>query len=822
MSSALARRGSKTAATACKHHPNRNYFSHSFYRRDVLSHHQNIRDMSLLWLLTAAACSPPTRLYACQTALSMTTTAIQQRRTFRAKSEQLASASRSMAMMDDTSSLLTDSTCTSTTTTTTTTTTTREKSLSKKFHPRRIGKGCDLDEIFQYLIESSHQLGRERVFKSLRTALYNASGYRVESAWRIYQQMMHHKVTDLMGPNNYGHLLNILKYGTDPTTTISRMLNVLDDLRIQQGNQRLKISLMHYSQVLFAMGRIGDAKGACALIQEIKTQGHVPLPSHFTSLAIATRNDKSYDATQEAAELMMEAMNKDQVVLENDACVTMVSLLSRQRSRGQRQQQMTKENDGIDRTVKFLEAVEYVRNKEGVDDTPTTATTKSQYNVHVYTSLISGLAQKGDATNAKRLYDKMRQQGLKPTIATRTALIEAYGRAGDFDTALKLLNRKQHTSMVTSVLTNAIRHNKWDVAEMLATPWMKKLESAKLDDKLRAALMWVKVKSDLDDARSFFDTLYQKDASYVNTVMVNHLVAGSGNQRSNEKVKESYGLHSSTGKSPSLFSQHVLVDALFKCRDVPAALTAFMSMRRQGIPDDITLAMVIRGLIMNDEDTIAWNVFRALKKDGVQPNLWAYTSMLKAYAKSNSTTGINKELVDVWPELHRAVTGRHATTESTVENNKEKVEEETPVLMPITKNPSQAYLLFRELTGFQTPNEYTYTTLIACFSKHSLARATDVFSHMCASGVKPTVQTYTAMLQACSIFRSARGALLIFRHMRDQQVAPNSATWHYLLKAFVRARVDKSNIDQIGNMAREAMGSNDNDKSNKSKRKKPL
>ena len=351
MNSALARRGSKSAATACKHHHNRNYFSHSFYRRDVLSKHQNIRDMSLVWLLTAAACGTPTRMFACRTALSTTstTTTIQQRRTFRAKSEQLASASRSMAMIDDSSSLMTDQSGTSTT---------QPNSLNKRFHPRRIGKGCDLDELFQYLNQSSHQLGRERVFKSLRAALYNASGYRVEPVWRIYQQIVHHKLTDLMGANNYGHLLNILKYGTDQRTTISRMLTVLDHLQMQEGKHQ-KVSLMHYSQVLFAMGRLGDAKGACALINEMKIQGHIPLPSHFTSLAIATRNDKRYDATQEAAELMMEAMKKDQVVLDNDACVTMISLLSRQRSQGQRQQPMTTENDGIDRTVKFLEAVEY-------------------------------------------------------------------------------------------------------------------------------------------------------------------------------------------------------------------------------------------------------------------------------------------------------------------------------------------------------------------------------------------------------------------------------------------------------------------------------
>ncbi|KAI8144356.1 hypothetical protein BJV82DRAFT_607116 [Fennellomyces sp. T-0311] len=733
MSSALARRGSKSAATACKHQ-HRNYFSNTFFRRDAIT--RNIRPTDMVWLLTATTLG-------CR---SIT------RRTLRAKSEQLAP--RTMVMVDDT--VVSEQS---------------NRRTNNPFHPRRIGKGCDLDSLFQHLAEQSHHLGPERVFKSLRAALYNASGYRAEPAWRIYQQMIHHDVTDRMSANHYGHLLNILKYGNDQTT-IARMLLVLSYIPDK--------SSMHYSQVLFAMGRVGDAAGACQLIKDMQSDGVAPSSSHFTSLAIAAKNDKHNGvAIQEAAELMMDAMKTRGMVLENDACVTMISLLSRR-------DKPSISGDGIDKTVKFLEAVESVSaQKKDEGDTP-----PARYNAHMYTTLISGLAHKGDATNAKRLYDEMRQQGLKPTIATRTALIEAYGRAGDFDTALKLLNRKhkRNHAMVTSVLTNAIRHNKWDVAEELAVPWMDRLEHAKTDDKLRAALLWIKVKSSMDEAREFFDMLYQKDSSYVNSVMVNHLVTESGNQRSQDKVKDSFDLHRLTGP-PSLYSQHLLVDALFKCRDVPAALSAFMNMRRQGIPDDITMAMVVRGLVMNDEDTTAWNVFRALKSGNLQPNLWAYTSMLKAFAKTQPSKGIPRELLALWPELHSTLSGTN----------------EAPALKPLIANPSQAYMLFREMTGYQTPNEYTYTTLIACFSKHSLARAAEVFSHMCAAGVKPTVQTYTVMLQACAIFRSARIALLVFRHMRDQQVTPNEATWHYLLKALVRARVEKAKIDEVGQMAREAM-----------------
>lgn len=666
-----------------------------------------------------------------------------------------------------------------------TNTITDDSSIHKKFHPRRIAKGCDIDGLLTYLATHRDVLGPDRVFKALRAALYNAIGYKAEPAWRIYSAMVDHRVTDRMGANHYGHLLNLLKYGSEPQT-IDRMLTVLDHMR-----QHAIVNATHCSQLLFAMARHGDIDRACQLLETMRRENIKPLASHYTSLAIAARKSGIREAGEKAAALIMDAVKKDKIMIEDEACAIMVSVLSRAQQGDQ----------DLSATIEFLEALESTvasqDNGNNVESKP------SRYNAHVYTSLIAGLADKGDAVNAKRLYDEMRLHGIQPTNATRTALLEAYSRAGDFRKALSYLRRwspvnsldKPVCSMATAVLTNAIRQDRWDIAEKLATRWMKTMDKREIDDKFRAALMWVQVKQGLGKAREFFDEMYKENREYVNAVMVNHMVIESGNIQRRDKVHESYELHKQVDPTsdPNLRSQHYYVDALFKCRDVPAALSAFMSMRRQGVPDDITMAMVVRGLVMNDEDQLAWNVFQALKLNKRIPNLWAYTSMLKAYGKKHPSQRIPRELLDMWPELYAVLKGEEHTIPTATE----------PV--PFHVSPSQACLFFRQMTGYRKPNQYTYTTLISCFAKTSFLRATEVYNAMLEDNVEPTVQTYGAMLQACAIFRQPRMALLIFQQMLDKNVTPNPITWRYLLKALLRGRSDKEDVDRVGEMARAAM-----------------
>lgn len=787
MSSALAipaRRGSKSAAAAAaicrRRHRSTKPLNHLDLRHvsfPAAKPHPN-NDISLLWLLAAGCVQRKSRVLGA-TCQSM------QKRGLRVQLRPEAVATTTEPF--DKATVKQQSYSSST-----------DGSNDNIFHPRHLAKGVDLDALFDYLAQNADRLGSTKVFKTLRAALYNASGYDAERAWRIYKAMEQHSVTHMMSANHYGHLLNILKYGKDKNA-IPRMLSVLADIRTAHAEHRLECSPLHYSQVLFTMGRIGDCAGACKIIREMKVQGIETRSSHYTSLALAARNSGNADDGQQAAKIMIAAM-EDGMALEGEACAIMVSLLARSAGPA----------GGMESTIKFLEAMEKMDSKQQQQQMEDTQSTdllpkcNARNNEHVYTSIISALARRGDVDKAKQVYDEMESNGVRRTLVTHTAMIDAYSRAGHFETATQMLKKlmrnnnskptRSHFAMATTILVNAIRKNRWDVAKDIENSWMTKLEQnpKTADDKFRAAMLWVQAVSSLERARAFFEEQYRTNPKYVNRVMVNHLVISSGNRRLRQKVQESFGLHDvvEPGSPIPMRAHHHYVEALFKCRDVPAALSAFMIMRRQGVPDDISLAMLIQGLVANNENDLAWHVFRTLKLHGFEPNLYAYTTILQVYAKERPKSGITRELMDIWPELHSILTGKPIASRS---------------LDTVIYDPSQAYQVFRELTGFKKPNVYSYTALISCFAKTGLARAVEVFSHMCADGIQPTVQTYTALLQGCAIFRNPRVALIVFQHMRDNAIEPNRLTWHYLLKALARGRVDKDKIDEIGSLARKDM-----------------
>lgn len=661
-----------------------------------------------------------------------------------------------------------------------------EKQLYSQFHPRAMNKDVNLDSLLEFLSKSS--LSPKNKFKSLRTALYNTTQYDSRKAWLIYDTMVRYQVDKYLKLNHYGFLLCILKYGD----SIQHMLTVIENMKKLHPRQDKDIDY-HISQVLFSMGRQGLVEEACHLVSSLSAKKDFkPSANHYHSLAIALKNSKTGNnnknskSIETVTKLMLEGMEQHEIVLHNTTLSTMISVLSSSQQK--------------DLTLQFLKAMDKANNKCGA-----TTTHSHPYNVYIYTSLIAGFARQGDSASAKRIFDEMRKHKVEPNQVTFSALMEAYGKGGDFTSAIRLLtdhqkrHRKVNNAMVTSLLVNAIRHNNLTVAENTVKFITKKKVKVKdMDSTLLTALIWVKTKLCMDEARKDFDLLYKEDKNLVNSIMVNHLITGYGLKGDKESVIQLYNTTVNNEKMTLSHAEekrfkHHLANALFHCRDVPAAMGVFVSMRNQNVPDDVTLAMVIQGLIMNNENNLAWRLFKTLQTDGIEPNLHAYTSILKAIGHREVDLKKKPGNSRLSPELIEAAGIRLPSLD---------------YLNSAVPSTTEALNLFRRLTGFQQPNVYTYTTLISCFAKHNISRAISIFDHMCAKGVQPTVETYTAILQGCSIFRNSQMALSVFNHMCEHRVEPNAVTWRYLLKSLLRSRVDKKQIDKIAQMAKKSLDNN--------------
>ncbi|KAI8371062.1 hypothetical protein BD560DRAFT_304669, partial [Blakeslea trispora] len=599
-----------------------------------------------------------------------------------------------------------------------------------------LNKDLNLDSLLTHL--ASHPRSPKTIFKLLRSALYNAIQYDSVKAWTIYQTMIHYRVDRYLKSNHYGHLLSILKY-EDAVETVPHMLEILQQMPPQQRTS------YHLSQVLFAMSRQGQAKEACTLMES--TPVSLLTANHYHSLAIALKHaikhkEQDHELINQVTQLMLKGMEK--TTLSNTTFSIMISILA-----------SAQHNE---RTLAFLKAMEH-QSSESQEKPP--------YNVYIYTSLIAGFARKGDVASAQQLFDQMKEHKIKPTQVTYAALVEAYGRAGHLEKAQAILQqaekrfRKPNAVMYTSVLVNAIRHSN-PIAYSIEQQIHQRLKPQEIDTMLRTALLWLSTQRNVDQARK---ELEQLPPDAVHPIMWHHLMTAYGHQRDKAHVLKAYQ-SLSQGHRVTARSKHLLTRALFYCRDVPAAMEVFLSMR-SSLPDAITCAMVIQGLVMNQEADLAWRLFRLQQ----EPNGRAYTSILKMLGHYDQMK--KKKRSDWVPE----------------------------------KVTTEALAIFRRLTGFTEPHVYTYTTLIACFAKHDLNRAISIFDHMCTQQVAPTVETYTALLQGCAIFRNSQMALNVFHHMCSRQIEPNPVTWRYLLKSLLRSRVDKEQIDRLGAMARKSIES---------------
>ncbi|KAI9471888.1 MAG: hypothetical protein EXX96DRAFT_582108 [Benjaminiella poitrasii] len=677
-----------------------------------------------------------------------------------------------------------------------------DKSLPRQFHPRNLNRDLDLDQLFDFLTMAKHRLREKRIYKTLRTALYNVAQYDDPTkAWRIYQAMVQFDVDKYLTENQYGQLLSILKYGHD---MVPNMMTVLENMKHNKG---ASLTNYHISQVLFAMSRQGLVREACDLIRSMtaetarqstnNTSLLLPNTNHFHSLAVALKNSKPTVSTIETVtELMMHAMKTRRTSLNNSTISLMVTQLTQPHCFAQLERL----------TLKFLANIDSVVSQTQYRHK------RRPFNLFIYTALITGFARQGNLKSAKQLFEEMQKHGIKQTQVTMSAMAEAYGRAGDFDALRTLLaerrvikNKSLRTLVATSMVVNAIRQKQFEVAEETVEWIEREIKPEDQDGMLRTAMLWLRTKHDMAKAREMFEGFYRQNKQWVNSVMVNHLVGGYGEQGDKEQVLRTYDLHrrcldsdnTKTTHKDNHRAQHYLTHALFQCRDVPAALSVFGTMRSRHVPDDITLSMVVQGLVQNHEGTLAWRLFKTLQSEGIEPSLHAYTSIIKALGHRDSNLRkSDRHLASIHPDILR---------KAGIRSQADYFHSSVPVTTEATQ-------LFRRLTGFTQPHVYTYTTLIACFAKHDIMKAVSIFDHMCAAQVEPTVQIYTALLQGCAIFRNADVALTIYNHMRENGVEPNTVTWHYLLKALVRSRADKKVVDSIGELARKSLLDNKENK----------
>ncbi|KAG2176208.1 hypothetical protein INT43_005442 [Umbelopsis isabellina] len=667
----------------------------------------------------------------------------------------------------------------------------------------------DFTLLFSSLNRNTSILSAGQQFKVLRNALYQGLPNFEHRIYQIYQEMVDRKLEHRLEGKHYGQIFNSLKYGKSGQV-VEYILAVLNDMKRRHPHMP---NSYHYAQVLFGLSQNGEVKTVRALLTEMRERGLEISPSHYTSLAIACTNASS-DAfcVEDIITDFQKLLVDDGIIPERRAYNIIVELLCR--------------NHEISRAIKFLQTMETDAKEIGL--TSTDAMVYSQPDVYTYTSLISGFCAMDDLVSAKKVLNDMTESKVSPNFVTYSILVNAYLNNGKSEEAITLINQMKNLesnhrhSAYLSLMIKALAYKQIRVADTLYKQLIANLKMPweELNVAQRSAYVLMRIaKGDVRQIQRRFRYDIRHHPELLDATMINHIIRQFGSMGDLKSVEEAFAWFDTESNTkvlakitPTRHTFHYYVEALFKCQKPERAFDAVEIMKDHGFEvDEITHALIIKGLVNNKEMNLAWKIFEMIRKkriEEVERDPSARSDRDSPFQRSMAS--FMSGLVDMGGKskdrMKEDVNSAYLLNNTVSELS--SLDEYVPAMDESSEQSrigiQRAFAMLRDLkhSNLSQPNVYTYTIIIAGFAKLDVERALQVFQYMLSDGIKPNHVVFTALIQGFAIARDAKGALAVYEDMRKRDIQPNTLTWHYLLRAMLRSGVEKKYIDQIGKNAR--------------------
>ncbi|KAJ1263136.1 hypothetical protein BS78_09G161400 [Paspalum vaginatum] len=348
-------------------------------------------------------------------------------------------------------------------------------------------------------------------------------------------------------------------------------------------------------------------------------------------------------------------------------------------------------------------------------------------NIVTWTSLLTGYIQTGAHSDVMALFFRMRAEGIWPNPFTFASVLSAVASKGAAD-----LGQRVHAQSVKFGYRSTVL-----VCNSLMNMYAKcgLVEEAKavfcgMDT--RDVVSWNTLMSGLmlngrevealqvfHDSRSSIAKLTQSTYSTVIKLCANlkHLVL-------------TRQLHSSVLKRGFHADGNVmttLMDSYSKCGELENALTIFLLM--PGSQNVVSWTAMINGCIQNDDIPLAASLFSRMRKDGVAPNEFTYSTMLTA-SVANLPLQIHAQVIKTnyqcMPVVGTALLASYA---------KHCITEE-------------ALSVFKMI---DQKDVVAWSAMLTCFAQAGDCNgATNVFIKMTMHGVKPNEFTISSAIDACA------------------------------------------------------------------------
>lgn len=227
---------------------------------------------------------------------------------------------------------------------------------------------------------------------------------------------------------------------------------------------------------------------------------------------------------------------------------------------------------------------------------------------------------------------------------------------------------------------------------------------------------------------------------------------------------------------------NALTDMYAKAGDMESASNVFgTESERRNV---VSCTSLIDGYVEKDQIEKALYVFADLRRQGVEPNEYTFSSLIKACA--------NQAALEQGTQLHAQVVKFNFDTDPYVSS----------ILVDMYGKCGLLDDSIRVFDEIGDPTEIAWNSLVSVFAQHGLGKgAIETFDRMIHKGVKPDAITFVSLLTACSHAGLAEEGLKYFHSMeKTYGVVPREEHYSCVIDLLGRAGKLKKAEEFINNM----------------------